>query len=67
MYRYYVRRSEDGQSTHNMDKLITKISTPRRIDALKSAAECAIANPGYYYYVYKEGTQIAKFYVEEEN
>lgn len=64
---YYVRRSEDGKATHNMNRLVTKMSTPRKIDALKSAAECSISNPGYHYYVYKENTQIAKFYVEEEN
>jgi len=67
MTTYYVRRSETGQATHNLDKLITRMSTPRKLDALKSAADSAINNPGCCYYVYNGGTQIAKFYVEEEN
>lgn len=63
---YYVRRSIDGQATHNLGKLCTTLSTPRKIDSLKTAAECSILNPGFHYYVYKDGIEIAKFYVEEE-
>ena len=64
---YYVRRSESGKETHNLDKLIVRMSTPDRVEALCNAAESAIINPGRYYYTYKGNTQIAKFYVEEEN
>lgn len=64
---YYVRRSYNGQATHNLGRLYTVMSSPRRLDVLKTAAECAIINPGFHYYAYKNNTQIAKFYVEEEN
>ena len=64
---YYVRRSENGRATRNLDKLITTMSTPRKIDALRTAAECAIVNSGYHYYVYREDTKIAKFYVKKES
>lgn len=64
---YYVRRSIDGHATHNLEKLHTVMSTPRRLEALENAAECSILNNGYHYYVYKNGIEIAKFYVEEEN
>lgn len=67
MITYYVRRSENGKATHNLDKLVIRMSTPRKLDALKNAADSAIIHPGYYYYVYNGNTQIAQFYVEEEN
>ena len=64
---YYVRRSVDGHATHNLEELYTIMSTPRRLDALNDAAECSILNNGYYYYVYKNGTEIAMFFVKEED
>ena len=68
MTTYYVRRSETGQATHNLDKLVTRMSTPKRLDALKSAADSAIAHPGLYYYVYNDrNVRLAKFHVEVED
>ena len=64
---YYVRRSKNGRATRNLDKLITIMSTPRKIDALTTAAECAIVNSGCHYYVYRGDTKIAKFYVKKES
>lgn len=65
---YYVRRDESGKGICcNINKLVTTISTPRKLDALKIAAENAIINAGCCYYVYKNNTEIAQFYVKEEN
>ena len=58
---YYVRRGVYGQI------LSTRMSTPKRMDALKNAAESAILNPGFIYYVYNRDEQIAKFFVKEED
>lgn len=68
MTTYYVRRDESGKGIcYNIDKLITTISTPRKIDALKIAAETAIINAGCCYYVYEDSDEIAMFYVKEED
>lgn len=71
---YYVRRSADSKVTsfdttivQNLSELVTRMSTPDRTEALCSAAESAILNPGYYYFVYKNNCQIAKFVVAKEN
>ena len=58
---YYVRRGVAGEI------LSTRMSTPKRMDALKSAADSAILNPGFTYTVCKGDVEIAKFYVKEEN
>lgn len=58
---YYVRRGVFGEI------LSTRMSTPRKIDALRNAAESAIMNPGFTYKVYKGDTEIAKFFVKEED
>ena len=60
---YYVWRGVLGTI------LSMRMSTPRRMDALKSAADSAIANPGFTYVVYKNESdnEIAKFYVKEED
>ena len=65
---YYVRRDESGKGICcNVDRLVTTISTPKKLDALKIAAENAIVNSGCCYYVYRSNTEIAKFYVKEED
>lgn len=58
---YYVRRGGLGL------KSSTKMSTPNRMDALKSAAGSAISNPGFIYVVCKGDAEIARFFVQEEN
>ncbi len=58
---YYVRRGVYGQI------LSIRMSTPKRMDALKNAAESAILNPGFTYYVYNGDEQIAEFFVKEED
>ena len=60
---YYVWRGVAGEI------LSMRMSTPKRIDALKNAADSAIANPGFTYVVYKNESdnEIAKFYVKEED
>lgn len=70
---YYVRRSENDNVTtfdttivQNLSKFITRLSTPNKTDALKSAAESAILNPGYVYIVYRNDHMIAKFLVAKE-
>jgi hypothetical protein len=70
---YYVRRSENDDVTRfdttivqNLSKFVTRLSTPDRANALKSAAESAILNPGYVYIVYKNNCMIAKFIVVKE-
>ena len=66
--RYYVRRDESGKGIcYNVNRLVTTISTPRKLDALNIAAENAIMNSGCCYYVYKGSNEIAHFYVKEEN
>lgn len=57
---YYVRRGVAGTV------LSIRMSTPRREDALKNAADGAIMNPGFTYTVCKGETEIAKFFVKEE-
>lgn len=71
---YYVRRSVDNKITsfyttnvQNLSELVTRMSTPDRTEALCSAAESAILNPGYYYFVYRNNCQIAEFIVAKEN
>lgn len=71
---YYVRRSIDNKITsfnttivQNLSELVTRMSTPDRTEALCSAAESAILNPGYCYFVYRDNYQIAKFIVVKEN
>jgi hypothetical protein len=71
---YYVRRSADDNVTtfnttliHNLSKFVTRMSTPDREEALYSAAESAILNPGYTYIVYKNDFKIAQFIVAKEN
>jgi hypothetical protein len=60
---YYVWRGMFGEM------LSIRMSTPRKIDALKNAAESAILNPGFTYVVFKNESdnEIAKFYVREED
>ena len=65
MNTYYVRRTV--LPLLMSVELITKMSTPRKQDALKSAANSAILNPGYRYYVYENNEQIASFYVKKED
>ena len=50
--RYSVRRSDQKPSKTVF--MFTTMVTPRKIDALKTAANSAIVNPGFYYYVYKD-------------
>lgn len=57
---YYVRRGVAGEM------LSVRMSTPDKTEALCSAAESSILNPGFTYCVYKGDTEIAKFYVKEE-
>ena len=71
---YYVRRSADSKVTsldttivQDSSALVTRMSTPDRTEALCSGAESAILNPGYYYFVYENNRQIAKFVVVKEN
>lgn len=65
---YYVRRDESGKGIcYNVNKLVTTMSTPRKTDALKIAVENAIINSGCCYYVYRNNTEIAKFYVKDED
>ena len=65
---YYVRRDKSGKGVCcNTNELVTTMSTPRRIDALKIAAETAIINSGCCYYVYKNDIEVAMFYVKEED
>lgn len=65
---YYVRRDKSGKGVCcNTNELVTTMSTPRRIDALKIAAEGAIINSGCCYYVYKNNIKIGQFYVTEED
>lgn len=71
MVTYYVRQStkpvKDREFYYaKQDDIVTKISTPKRLDALKSAADSAILHPGNYYYVYNGNEIIAKFYVKDE-
>ena len=58
---YYVRRGVAGEI------LSTRMSTPKRMDALRNAAESAILNPGFTYIVCKGDSEIAKFFVKEED
>lgn len=60
---YYVWRGIAGKM------LSIRMSTPDKIEALCSAAESSILNPGFTYTVYKNESdnEIAKFYVKEEN
>ena len=67
MIVYYVRRSDFHRPSSEINHLTTRMSTCRKMDALRNAADSAIVHPGYYYYVYSGNTQIAQFYVEEEN
>ena len=48
--------------------LSVRMSTPRKADALRNAADSAIANPGFTYTVVegsKNGRKIAEFFVKE--
>lgn len=60
---YFIWRGVAGEL------LSIRMSTPKRMDALKSAAESAILNPGFTYVVCKNESdnEIAKFYVKEED
>ena len=57
---YYVRRGVGNEI------LSTRMSTPDKMEALRSAADSAILNPGFFYDVYYKDEQIAKFYVKDE-
>lgn len=59
---YYVRRGVAGEI------LSTRMSTPDKIEALHSAADSAILNPGFVYAVYEgseKGRKIGEFFVKE--
>lgn len=60
---YYVRRGVAGEM------LSIRMSTPDKTEALCSAAESSILNPGFTYCVYKNESdnEIAKFYVKGED
>lgn len=65
---YYVRRDKSGKGMCcDADKLITTFSTPRKLDALKIAAESAIINSGCCYYVYENNIKVGQFYVTKED
>ena len=64
---YYVRRSEFHRPSLDINNLITRMSTPKKMDAFKNASDSAINHPGYHYYVFKGEQMLGWFYTEEEN
>lgn len=67
MLVYYVRRSDYHRPTLDIEGLSLKMSTPDKDEALRNAAERAILNPGYHYYVFgSKDNALGWFYVEDE-
>lgn len=64
---YYVRRSGFHRPSLDINNLVVRMSTLDKNEAFCNAAESAILNPGYHYYVFKGEQMLGCFYTEEEN